>query len=219
MKTPLVTVDIIIFTVMEKDLKVLLIKREIDPFKEKWAMPGGFIKIDEPLEEAAKRELYEETSVKDVYLEQLYTFGGIGRDPRARVITVSYFALINSNEVKIKASSDASDVRWYAVKQLPELAFDHRKIIEYALKRLRWKLEYTTVAFKLLPEKFTLTQLQEVYEIIFDKELDKRNFRKKILSLGLVKETKETQKEVSHRPAKIYSFNRSIGIGEIVEIF
>lgn len=219
MKTPLVTADIIIFTVMEKDLRVLLIKREIEPFKGKWAIPGGFVKIDETLEDAAKRELYEETGVKDVYLEQLYTFGDLKRDPRARVITIAYFALVDSCDVKIKASSDASDVNWFPVKQLPELAFDHKEILEYALKRLRWKLEYTTVAFKLLPEKFTLTQLQEVYEIIFNKELDKRNFRKKILNLGLVKETKETQKEVSHRPAKLYSFNKNIGIGEIVEIF
>ncbi len=219
MKTPSVTVDIIIFTVMDKDLNVLLIKRAIDPFKGRWAIPGGFIKFNESLEEAAKRELFEETGVKDIYLEQLYTFGDPKRDPRTRVVTVSYFALINQNDAIIKASSDATEVKWFSIYNLPELAFDHKKIIEYALKRLRWKLEYTTVAFKLLTEKFTLTRLQDVYEIIFNRKLDKRNFRKKILELGLVKETKEIQKEVSHRPAKLYSFNKNIGIGEIVEIF
>jgi len=214
---PSVTVDIILFTVKKEDLKVLLIKRDISPFKNMWAIPGGFVGIKESLEEAAKRELQEETNIRNVYLEQLYTFGDPKRDPRTRVITVTYFALVNSTNFKLKASTDVKDVRWFSIFELPKLAFDHKKILDYALKRLRWKLEYTTVAFSLLPEKFTLTQLQNMYEIIFDKKLDKRNFRKKIKALNLVKETVEFQEDVSHRPAKLYTRNKKIG--EIVEIF
>ncbi len=213
---PSVTVDIVIFTVRNNDLKVLLVKRDIDPFKDYWALPGGFVKMDESLDEAAKRELVEETGVKDIYLEQLYTFGEPKRDPRTRVITVSYFALISSENLKLKASTDVYDVQWFSAYQLPKLAFDHKEIVSYGLKRLRWKLEYTTIGFKLLPEKFTLTQLQVLYELIFNKTFDKRNFRKKILSLGLLEATKEITQNVSHRPAKLYSFNKKIG--EIVEI-
>ena len=214
---PSVTVDVILFTVKDDDLKVLLVKRNVEPFKDMWAIPGGFVKIEESLEDAAKRELLEETNVKDVYLEQLYTFGDPKRDPRTRVITAAYFALVNAEKFKLKASTDVKDVRWFSMFDLPELAFDHKKIIESALKRLRWKMEYTTVAFSLLPEKFTLTQLQKIYEIILDKNLDKRNFRKKIKALELVKEVQEFQEEVAHRPAQLYTKNKKIG--EIVEIF
>ncbi len=213
---PSVTVDIILFTIKDNDLKVLLVKRNVWPFKGMWAIPGGFVRMEESLEEAAKRELKEETNVTDVYLEQLYTFGDPKRDPRTRVITVAYFALVDSTKLKLKASTDVRDVKWFSMYNLPKLAFDHEKILKYALKRLRWKLEYTTVAFKLLPEKFTLSQLQRVYEIIFNKKFDKRNFRKKILSLGLVKEVGK-EKGVAHRPAKLYKLNKKIG--EIVEIF
>jgi len=216
--TPSVAVDIITFSIKDNSLKVLLIKRGIEPFKSKWAIPGGFVRIEENLEEAAKRELEEETGVKEVYLEQLYTFGDVHRDPRGRVITVSYFALINAEkpEQELKATTDASEAKWFSVKELPELAFDHDKILKYAMKRLRWKFEYTTLAFSLLPKKFTLTQLQKLYEIVFDKKFDKRNFRKKIRSLDLITPTKEIQKDVSNRPPKLYSFKKRIG--EIVEI-
>lgn len=214
---PSVTVDVILFTVKNDDLKVLLVKRDVEPFKDMWAIPGGFVRMEESLDEAAKRELLEETNVRDVYLEQLYTFGDPKRDPRTRVITVAYFALVNAEKFKLKASTDVKDVKWFSMFELPKLAFDHKKILDYALKRLRWKLEYTTVAFSLLLEKFTLTHLQNIYEIIFHKKLDKRNFRKKIKSLNLVKETSEYQEDVSHRPAKIYTKNKKIG--EIVEIF
>lgn len=217
LEKPSVTVDIILFTVKEDNLKALLVKRAIEPFKDMWAIPGGFIRMNESLEEAAKRELVEETNVKDVYLEQLYTFGDPKRDPRTRVVTVAYFALVNSEKFKLKASTDVKDVRWFSMYELPELAFDHKKILEYALKRLRWKLEYTTLAFSLLPEEFTLTELQKIYEIIFNKKLDKRNFRKKIKALGLVKETTQYKEDVAHRPPKLYSRNKKIG--EIVEIF
>lgn len=217
LERPSVTVDVILFTVKDDDLKVLLVKRGIEPFRGMWAIPGGFVRIKESLEEAAKRELQEETNVRDVYLEQLYSFGDPKRDPRMRVITVAYFALVNAEKFKLKASTDVKDVNWFSMYDLPKLAFDHKKILEYALKRLRWKLEYTTVAFSLLPEKFTLTQLQKIYEMIFDKKFDKRNFRKKIKAIGLVKETSEFQEDVTHRPAKLYTRNKKIG--EIVEIF
>ena len=205
---PSVTVDIVIFTVMDKDLKVLLIKRKLPPFKDSWAIPGGFVKIDESLEDAALRELYEETNVSDVYLEQLYTFGEVERDPRMRVITVSYFALISSDRLELKASTDAIDVRWFSTKELPALAFDHKKIIDYAVTRVKYKLEYTSVGFQLLPEEFTLTELQKTYEIILDKELDKRNFRKKIMSLNILEDTGKKMMKSLHRPAKLYRFSQ-----------
>lgn len=212
---PSVTVDVIIFTMKDKKLNVLLVKRNIKPYAGKWAIPGGFVRINESLENAAKRELEEETGVKDVYLEQLYTFGDPKRDPRGRVITVSYMALINSAKLELKAATDVSEAQWSPVDDLPELAFDHEKILSYALRRLRWKFEYTTVAFSLLPKKFTLTELQEIYEIVFNRKFDKRNFRKKILSLDLLKE-EGIKEEVSHRPPMLYSLKEKMG--EIVEI-
>jgi len=212
---PSVTVDIIVFTINNNDLKILLIKRGLDPFKNIWAIPGGFARIDESLELAAKRELEEETGVKEVYLEQLYTFGDVNRDPRGRVITVSYMALVKSDEIHLNAQTDATDAKWFSISKIPKLAFDHNKILEYALKRLKWKFEYTTVAFSLLPEKFTLTQLQELYETVFQKKLDKRNFRKKILSLNILEE-EEIMTEVSHRPPQLYSLKKRIG--DVVEI-
>ncbi|MFH1248631.1 MAG: NUDIX domain-containing protein [archaeon] len=212
---PAVTVDIIIFTVLDSELKVLLVKRALPPFKDMWAIPGGFVRIKESIEDAAKRELREETGVEDVYLEQLYTFGDLSRDPRGRVITVSYFALMNSDDVRLEAKTDAKEARWFSVKELPKLAFDHDKILSYGLMRLRWKFEYTTVAFSLLPKKFTLTELQKIYETIFNKKFDKRNFRKKIISLNIVK-SGEKKKDVSNRPPQLYSLKKDIG--EIVEI-
>ena len=212
---PSVTVDIVIFTIIEKQLKVLLVKRGIEPFKNMWAIPGGFVRIDESLEEAAKRELSEETGVKNVYLEQLYTFGDVKRDPRGRVITVSYIALINAENIKLEATTDVSEADWFPIKKLPSLAFDHHKILEYALKRLRWKFEYTAVAFSMLPIKFAISQIQGLYEIVFNKGFDKRNFAKKILSLNILKE-EEIKKDVSHRPPMLYSLKKNIP--NIVEI-
>ncbi len=214
-KKPSVTVDIVIFTIKDNDLKVLLVKRNIEPFKEKWALPGGFVRIDESLETAAKRELEEETGVKNVYLEQLYTFGDLKRDPRGRVITVSYFALINSDIANLKASTDVSEAKWFFVSNLPQVAFDHRKILNYSLKRLRWKFEYTTVAFSMLSKQFSLGELQNLYETVFKKKFDKRNFAKKILSLDLLKE-EGIKRDVSHRPPMLYSLKANIG--EIIKI-
>lgn len=205
---PGVSVDIIIFTIKDEDLKVLLVKRKSWPFEDMWALPGGFVGLDESLDDAAKRELLEETNVKDIYLEQLYTFGEPNRDPRTRVITVSYFALISSTELKIKAASDAKDVAWFSVDELPELAFDHNKMMVYALDRIRNKIEYTNIAFQLLPDKFTLTELQKTYEVILNKELDKRNFRKKVKEMDMVKPLKEKKMEGAHRPAQLFVFKK-----------
>lgn len=204
---PSVTVDVVMMSLRQRDLQVLLIKRRSWPFEDMWAIPGGFVNIDESLETAAKRELQEETGVQDVYLEQLYTFGDPGRDPRTRVITVVYFALLDSARLQVSASDDAADVGWFSVYDLPPLAFDHEKILQYTLNRLRGKLDYTTIAFNLLPEQFTLRELQRVYEIILHKRLDKRNFRKKILSTGILEDTGAKKMEGTHRPARLYRFN------------
>jgi 8-oxo-dGTP diphosphatase len=205
---PSVTVDLIIFTIAEDDLKVLLIRRGQEPFKGRWALPGGFVEIEESLEDAAARELKEEVGVTNVYLEQLYTFGDPKRDPRGRVISVSYFALIDAERQRIVAASDAADAQWHSVFDPPRLAFDHGKILDYAVWRLRNKIEWTTVGYELLPKKFTLSELQRVYEIILQRPVDKRNFRKKILSQGQIVELNETRGDVAHRPARLYSFRK-----------
>jgi 8-oxo-dGTP diphosphatase len=199
-----VTVDIVIFTIQSSTLKVLLVKRRIPPFAGQFAIPGGFIHEDENLEQAALRELKEETGVADLYLEQLYSFGDVDRDPRGRVITVAYFALISADR-QLKAGSDAAEAKWWAMDDLPPLAFDHAKILNYALERLRNKLEYTTVGFQLLPEKFTLTELQEVYEAILGKKLDKRNFRRKMSLLKILKPTRDFRRG-GRRPARLFRF-------------
>lgn len=207
---PSVTVDVVMMSLRQRDLQVLLIKRRSWPFEGMWAIPGGFINMDESLETAAKRELQEETGVQDVYLEQLYTFGDPGRDPRTRVITVVYFALLDSERLQVKAADDATDVGWFSVYELPSLAFDHDQILQYTLNRLRGKLDYTTIAFNLLPEQFTLRELQRVYEIILHKRLDKRNFRKKILATGILEDTGAKKMEGTHRPARLYRFNPAV---------
>jgi len=199
-----VTVDVVIFTIQDGVLKVLLIKRAIPPFVAQAAIPGGFVLEHEDLDKAALRELKEETGLSDVYLEQLYSFGKPDRDPRGRVITVAYFALISPDQ-KLTAGSDAATAAWYPIDQLPPLAFDHATILNYALERLRNKLEYTTVGFQLLPEKFTLTELQEVYEAILGKKLDKRNFRRKMSILGILKPLREHRRG-GQRPAQLYRF-------------
>jgi 8-oxo-dGTP diphosphatase len=210
---PSVTVDVIIFTLSEGDLHVLLIQRGHPPFKGMWAIPGGFVGIDESIESAAIRELEEETGVRDVYLEQLYTFGDIDRDPRGRVITVAYFALVPADAVQPHAGQDASDARWWSVYDLPSLAFDHADILSYALQRLRYKLEYTAVGFELLPITFTLSELQSAYEIILGEALDKRNFRRKILNADVIEETGE-YRAGEGRPAKLYRF-RDDAVAEV----
>jgi 8-oxo-dGTP diphosphatase len=206
---PAVTVDMILFAYQEGKLTVLLIRRTHDPFGGKWALPGGFVGEQEDLYDAAARELQEETNVTNVYLEQLFTFGQPNRDPRARVITVAYFALLSADEVaqqRIRSGSDAGEARWWSIYDLPELAFDHERILDYALQRLRWKLEWTALGFLLLPKEFTLSELQRVYETVLSEDLDKRNFRRKILSAGVLEET-GNMRAGDHRPAKLYRFS------------
>jgi 8-oxo-dGTP diphosphatase len=267
---PSVTVDMLIFTVTDEEkknyrklpkkvLRLLMIKRGDHPYIGQWALPGGFVNMDESMDEAAKRELKEETSIDNIYMEQLYTWGDVGRDPRTRIISTSYLSLVDNNNLDIKADDDADDAKWFTVscklyqeqktviqggyvlqrlfklnlsneeetlsatvkivktvqdrvtkieRQIVEskgIAFDHAKIIEYGIERLRNKIEYTDIAFNLMPELFTLTELQQVYEIIMDTELLKANFRRKISSL--VVETNEYTKDAGHRPSKLFRFN------------
>lgn len=201
---PAVTVDVVIFTIRNDELKVLLIKRAHDPFAGQWALPGGFVEMDESLVDAAKRELREETGVDAGYLEQLYTFGEPDRDPRERVISVAYYALMPSDALEIKAASDAEGVGWFAVDDLPELAFDHPTIVEMALERLAAKLDYSTIAFQLMPEEFTMPELRHLYERITREKLDARNFAKRILALNVIEPTGLDRREGAHRPAKLY---------------
>ena len=200
-----VTVDIVIFTLREGPLQVLLVKRGVPPFEGQYAIPGGFIRGDESLEEAALRELHEETGVRNVFLEQLYTFGDPKRDPRGRVITVAYYALIASDKLSLVAGADAAEAQWFPASGVPPLAFDHKSILDYALERLRNKLEYTTVGFQLLPEKFTLGELQAVYEAILGRPFDKRNFRRKLALLEILKPLREWQR-TGRKPARLFRF-------------
>jgi len=267
---PSVTVDMLVFTVMnemkesyrklpEKVLKILMVKRGNHPFMGYWALPGGFVDMNESLDKAALRELKEETNIDDIYMEQLYTWGDVGRDPRTRVIGCSYMSLVDSGKLDIMAGDDAEDAAWFRVKcsiieqkktvigkgcnvqnrvrlvlwndseeltatikvdktfdgnmvrvgrELIEsrgIAFDHGKIIEYAVERLRNKIEYTDIAFNLMPDRFTLTELQQVYEVILDKKLLKANFRRKISDM--VMETDEYSRAAGHRPSKLFRYN------------
>ena len=204
---PALTVDCVVFALDGGDLKVLLIQRGQPPFEGRWALPGGFVRVDESLEAAARRELAEETGLADVYLEQLYTFGDVGRDPRERVVSVAYYALVNLPEQVVRGATDARDAAWFAVADLPTLAFDHQRILDVALERLKGKVRYQPIGFELLPPKFTLGQLQALYETVLERPLDKRNFRKKILSMGVLVETDEVQQDVANRAARLYRFD------------
>lgn len=206
---PRLAVDVVIFSLRNRALQVLLIRRRYPPFKGRWAIPGGFVHVDESLEQAARRELEEETGVRDVYLEQLYTFGEPQRDPRGRVISVAYVALVPA-AVTAQAGDDAAQAGWHPVQALPALAFDHAEIVHYALQRLRYKLEYTAVGFELLPDEFTLSELQTAYEIVLGEQLDKRNFRRRILESGVLEETGRFREgEAQGRPARLYRYQQN----------
>ena len=278
---PSVTVDILVFTVMdaeennyrkipEKEMKLLLIRRGDHPYLGQWALPGGFVRMNESLDEAALRELKEETNIDEIYLEQLYTWGDTARDPRTRVISASYMSLVDGSGFDIKASDDADDAKWFKIKyglcreqktntgdgteiqrfyslglengeeklsatikttriisgkvtgvkreviETNGIAFDHAKIIEYGIERLRNKIEYTDIAFSLMPDLFTLTELQQVYEIILGRELLKANFRRKIKDMVI--ETNEFTKDAGHRPSKLFRSNPFWDNGGIREI-
>lgn len=202
-KTHEITVDVVILTIINNAIQVLLVKRLNEPFKDKWAIPGGYVRLSENLDQAAVRILKERTNVDNIYLEQLYTFGDPLRHPNARVITCAYFALVRAEDIKIISSHELG---WHKVSNLPPLAFDHKDIIEYSLKRTRERLEICPVCYQLLNEKFTLTEMQKSYELIMEKKLDKRNFRKKALSTDGLIELEEFTKSSSKRPARLYTF-------------
>jgi len=204
---PSVAVDLLIFTIENEQLKVLLIKRAEHPYKDCFALPGVFVKIDESVEEAAKRALFEETSLQDIYLEQLYTFGDLNRDPRMRVISIAYMALVPEGKLKPSAGERVSELGWFSVNELvkEEIAFDHASIISCATERIKNKSEYTPIIFQLMPEEFTLSELQKSYEIVLEKPLYKANFRKKIMPM--VRETGNMSAGENHRPSKFYEYN------------
>ena len=215
------TVDAIVFGVGEGGLEILLIKRGDNPFKGHWALPGGFVNMDETIEAAVQRELQEETGAKIDFLEQLYTFGDPGRDPRGRVVSVAYYGLVSSKEHHVVGDDDAEEARWFPLSdvtgKLP-LAFDHAKILKMGVERLRGKIRYAPIGFNLLPKSFTLGQLQKIYETILGRELDKRNFRKRILAMEILKETGGIYR-AAHRPAKLYRFDKRAYIAAVKDGF
>jgi 8-oxo-dGTP diphosphatase len=205
-ENPGVTVDLAIFTVNEHKLKAMLVKRAEEPFLGAWSLPGGFLKAGESLDEAAQRVLIEKVGVDHVYMEQLYTFGDPQRDPRSRVITIAYIALIPWQSLPQPESKKVAELNWMPVNQLPSLAFDHKTIMNYAVKRLRAKVSYSNIVHGLMAKQFRLSELQTMYEIILNDKLDKRNFRKRMLSTGLLDETGKKDLTGAHRPAMLYRF-------------
>lgn len=201
------TVDCVVFGLDDVELKVMLIQRGQEPYLGMWALPGGFVRVAETLDEAARRELEEETGLHQVFLEQLYTFGEVDRDPRERVVSVAYYALVKLSDHRVQAATDAREAAWFGVHEVPSLAFDHAGILQMGLERLRGKLRYQPIGFELLPKKFTLSQLQHLYELVLERELDKRNFRKRVLATDLLIETDEVQQDVAHRAARLYRFD------------
>lgn len=204
---PWVAVDVVVFTLSQATLQALLVQVKDGPFAGKWAFPGGLVGAEESLDQAAERELRERTGVQEAHLEQLYTFGKPERDPMSRVVSVSYLALIPVQGITLNAASKYADIRWFRAGRLPRLAYDHDQVTRLALQRLRAKLQYTNIVYSLLPSEFTLGELQEVYETILQRPLDRRNFRKRILALGLLKQLKKKRRG-THRPASLYAFIR-----------
>ena len=206
-----VAVDAVVFGYSKSEgVQVLLIQRKYPPFKNSWAIPGGFVLPDESLEEAVRRELSEETGIQVNYLEQLYTFGAPKRDPRQRIISVAYFALVKSSLFQLlRASTDAENAQWFNIKSLPSLAFDHASILEVAIERIRSKIRYQPIGFELLDRKFPFSDLEKLYTALLDRDIDRRNFSKKMLALGILDETNELAKsEGKGRPSKMYQFNK-----------
>ncbi len=206
-----VAVDAIVFGYSRTEgVSVLLVQRKYAPFKNSWAVPGGFVSPDESLEDAVRRELKEETGIEVNYLEQLYTFGSPRRDPRQRVVSVAYFALVKSSLFQqLKASTDAENAKWFSIKSLPPLAFDHLDIVNTAIDRIRTKIRYQPIGFELLDRKFPFSDLENLYVTLLDREIDRRNFSKKILAIGILDETNEfARPEGKGRPSKMYQFNK-----------
>lgn len=203
------TVDAIVFGYQsDPKISVLLVKRKYKPYQGRWALPGGFVENRESLEQAVQRELEEETGVTINYLEQLYTFGAPKRDPRQRVVSVAYYGLVRPDAHSIAAASDAAEARWFDINRLPKLAFDHKVILKQAIERLKAKITYEPVGFELLGKKFPFSDLENLYQTLLGRDIDRRNFRKKILSLGILDELPEKLSKGAGRPANLFQFNR-----------
>jgi len=205
---PAMAVDVLIFAIREEKLNVLLIQINNGPYKGKWALPGGIVALEETLDETAERVLEKKAGIKGIYLEQLYTFGKVDRDVRGRIASVAYFALVNSDKFAPKTNEYYADIAWKEVDDLPSMAFDHKEMVRYGVHRLQSKIEYSNIAYGLLPKEFTLTEIQKVYEVILGKELDKRNFRKKMKMLDLIEPTKHVKYGMRNRPAEMYKFKK-----------
>lgn len=205
---PAVTTDCVIFGFDGEELKVLLIERAIEPYKDQWALPGGFISLDESADTCARRILQKETGLEDIYLEQLYTFSDVDRDPRYRVISIAYYALVKLTDYITEAGVDATEVKWFKVSEIPPLAFDHNQILQVAQERLKGKIKYQPIGFELLPEKFTLPELHTLYETVLQTPLDRRNFRKKMLSYDFLVDLSEVKQVARSRAPKIYRFDK-----------
>ena len=205
---PAIATDCVIFSFDGNVLKLLLLERDNEPFRNQWALPGGFVNIDETTENCALRILKEKAGLENVFVEQLFTFSDMDRDPRERIISVTYFALVNKHQFEITAGRDTIKAEWFDCKEIPQLAFDHSKIVVHALERLKGKVRYQPVGFELLEEKFTLPQLQQLYEAILGTAIDKRNFRKKILGMSFLIPLEEKEKNVAHKAARYYSFDK-----------
>lgn len=204
-----IAVDAIVFGYKSNGLYVLLIEQQFGTSEKYWALPGGLVKNDESLSDAVIRELHEETNVELNFMEQLYTFGDdIYRDSRNRVISVAYYALVDASDLEIKANTDAERVQWFKINEIPPLAFDHNLILKRGIERLKAKLTYEPIGFDLLPEEFLFSDLENLYCTILEKEIDRRNFRKKILSYGILEETEKFSPIKTGRPAKLFRFNK-----------
>lgn len=204
-----VSVDAVVFGYAPTTgISVLLIRRKYDPFQGMWAIPGGLVMEHESLEDAVRRELHEETGVDVNYLEQLYTFAKPGRDPRNRVLTVAYYGLVKQNAFELYADTDAEDAAWFTIKELPPLAFDHAEIMEVAINRLKGKIRYEPIGFELLDDKFPFSELHKLYQATLGKAIDRRNFKKKFLQLGILEELKEKVSNRQGRPGALFRFNK-----------
>ena len=204
---PVLTTNVVVFSLRDEQLKLLLVRRRNAPFQGYWSLPGGVVGEDEDIEANANAKLEEGTGVSGLYLEQLCTFGAPDRDPRERVVSIAYYALVASKRLRLRTDEHSEGVGWFALDELPELAFDHGRMVETAHQRLASKLEYSTIAFQFMPERFTLSELQNVYQIILNCDLDKRNFRKRMLAMDQIRQTPEVRKNGSHRPARLYRVN------------
>lgn len=205
---PAITVDCIIFGFDKSELKVLLTKRAIEPYIGQWAFPGGFIQMQETADDCARRKLKEEAGLQDIFMEQLYTFSALDRDPRERVISIAYYALVRSTDYLLEAGLDIEDVQWFSLNEVNNLAFDHNNILDIAIDRLKGKIRYQPIGFELLPEQFTLPDLHRLYETILQRDIERANFRKKILAMNLLIDHSEKQENRKSREAKLYAFDK-----------